>query len=337
LLAKGGCGLTGATIFYMHVNKKRVYYKRGEWNQFCQRCNAKVKSSAIDKEWTGLLVCKKCKDERHPQDFVEGVLDDMAAPWSTSEPTDKFYVSDNLEGVLLGYTTAAILAGPEEAFDDINLVSVRLTDSTATLASVTEADVLNGANMCAVKNASNEWEILQYTYATPGSSGSFILSHLLRGRVGTELAMFEGFPANAQFVFIGQSSVVTYEWLASNMSKGNIPLPYAPFSPSNVTAFNNGSDIVYGWNRRSKGVRLDEGDIDGDVMLDEREERYEVDVLTSADVALRTLHAVATTQATYSYADQITDFGAAPTAYKIRAYQVSPEWGRGSYREVVFT
>lgn len=66
------------------------YYKKGSWNCICQRCSFKFKSEDIKKEWTGLLVCKECFENRHPQDFLRGTPEKQSVPFTAPEPTDTF-------------------------------------------------------------------------------------------------------------------------------------------------------------------------------------------------------------------------------------------------------
>lgn len=41
----------------------------------CDRCGFEFDLDHLRKEWTGFMVCAKCFDHRHPQDFVRGVRD----------------------------------------------------------------------------------------------------------------------------------------------------------------------------------------------------------------------------------------------------------------------
>jgi hypothetical protein len=305
-----------------------TFFRRGSYNCFCQRCGKKVKAEHIREEWDRLRVCTTCYEERHSQDLVRAVPDMQAVPFAVPEPADTFVMVAATQGL----TSAAFHAGPDyDAFDRINTLSVRIFGDP--LHSSTTAGVLAGANMCAVQNPTGGWEILQYTTATATAPLVYSLSGLLRARVGTENAMLPVLAAGAPFVFIGQSGVATYDWIRTYLGIGN-----QPFSPCDVRAFNDGSDIVYGWSRRTKAIRLDQDDWDDILIapLAETEERYEIDILSSAGAKLRTLHAVGTTQAVYPYAAQTADFGGAPGTYSIRVYQVSPDYGRGSYRTVTF-
>ncbi len=66
----------------------------GDWNAICIRCNFQYKASELDKEWTGIRVCEKCLDKRHPQDFVQTKPDGSAAPWTRPQPPDVFDGTD---------------------------------------------------------------------------------------------------------------------------------------------------------------------------------------------------------------------------------------------------
>lgn len=67
----------------------RNRHKSGDWLYRCQRCGFTRYASEIRKEWTGLRVCSKCWDPRHPQDFVRGRKDDIAPPFANPS-TDVF-------------------------------------------------------------------------------------------------------------------------------------------------------------------------------------------------------------------------------------------------------
>lgn len=45
----------------------------------CSRCGFDCRASQAKKEWNGLVVCPKCWEPRHPQDFIRGRTDDQAA------------------------------------------------------------------------------------------------------------------------------------------------------------------------------------------------------------------------------------------------------------------
>ena len=65
------------------------YLELGKWNVICQRCGVKYKNDEVEKEWTGLIVCRiKCFEVRHPQDFVRSRPDNQEVPYTSPEPTD---------------------------------------------------------------------------------------------------------------------------------------------------------------------------------------------------------------------------------------------------------
>ncbi len=64
------------------------YYSHGSHNVICDRCGFKYKHFDTKKEWTGLIVCTKCWEHRHPQDFVRGVRDQQSVRDPRPELTD---------------------------------------------------------------------------------------------------------------------------------------------------------------------------------------------------------------------------------------------------------
>jgi hypothetical protein len=62
----------------------------GTWLAICDRCGFVFPSDKLIKDWTGLMVCHKDYETRHPQDFVRGVPDNPTPPWTRPEPEDVF-------------------------------------------------------------------------------------------------------------------------------------------------------------------------------------------------------------------------------------------------------
>lgn len=88
--------------------------------------------------------------------------------------------------VTMGMTTTALGDGRWDIFDVKNTVNVNLYSNT--LSSVTMQAVLNGENHFAI-GADGRWEIVGAANATLELDGTYTLSTLLRGRLGTEWAM----------------------------------------------------------------------------------------------------------------------------------------------------
>lgn len=59
------------------------FFKAGEWNAYCNLCGKKAKSGTMEQTWDKRWVCRSHKEVRNPQDFVRGVKDSPAIPWST--------------------------------------------------------------------------------------------------------------------------------------------------------------------------------------------------------------------------------------------------------------
>jgi len=70
------------------------YLALGDWNAVCFECGSKQKASKMMKHWQGYYVCTRCWEPRQPQDFVRGVPDSQAPPWTQAPPADVFVDSD---------------------------------------------------------------------------------------------------------------------------------------------------------------------------------------------------------------------------------------------------
>lgn len=68
------------------MRKEAEGYVAGTWKACCDRCGFNFRNTQLRLEWTGLRVCAECFEERHPQDFVQGVPDRQAPPWVRPEP-----------------------------------------------------------------------------------------------------------------------------------------------------------------------------------------------------------------------------------------------------------
>lgn len=65
----------------------------GDWNCVCFQCGRKRKASTMQKHWQGYWVCPEHWEPRQPQDFVRGVPDVQAPPWTQPMPADVFVAS----------------------------------------------------------------------------------------------------------------------------------------------------------------------------------------------------------------------------------------------------
>lgn len=226
-------------------------------------------------------------------------------------------------------------------FDEGSTVSIKMT-SGAALASVTQDQVLNGANL-AVIGKPGRWEVIQFKTAVLTAPGTYQLSGFLRGRRGSEWAT-----GTHQ---VGDSFILANVNAWRRITDGDVGLPRMYKAPAfrialsavNATTFTNtavalmpyaptdltGTREVDGsltarWNRRS---RLAGGTLNLAVPLGESSEAYSVEVVSGSNV-VRTL-SVASPIFTYSAADQTAD-GITPGALvTLRIRMISSAVGPG--------
>ena len=101
----------------------RPFYSDGQWNFICDRCGTKVKSSKRAIEWTGLVVCQCCFDDKHEQEkYDRKVLDNKKVTVMSVEPSDSFNeglntwgsIFDNWEDIDINWETT--LESPEDSY-----------------------------------------------------------------------------------------------------------------------------------------------------------------------------------------------------------------------------
>lgn len=237
-------------------------------------------------------------------------------------------------------TTSSILPVGSPFYTDMgSTVDVTLIDGS--LSSVTELEMLNGANAALIGN-----ELIQFQTATLLSGTTWRLSTLLRGRNGTEAAV-SGHASGEVFLLLNsgleRSEIVfgdiNRQTSLKGVSNGQLEsattaqtfTPTAanlrPYSPVDLAASRSGpGNITFTWKRRTRYG----GDwIDGqDVPLSEATESYEVDIMNGSTL-VRTLASNTPTVA-YSSSQQVTDFGSVQSSVSIKVYQLSSVVGRGA-------
>jgi hypothetical protein len=246
----------------------------------------------------------------------------------------------------MGTLVTLLVAGPLFVFDRATSFDVVL--KYGALASVSEAEVLGGANVAAIGDAASGFEIIQFASAELVAPNTYRVKTLLRGQAGSGPEMLASRAASTNFVLLnpavvqaelagaeaglentwhvgpalldsGHSSYV--ELVVQSQSKGLRPL-----SPCQLRAMRDGGDVVFNWIRRTR--------IDGDgwepveIPLGEESESYQFEIRDGATVK----RSVDVTSPSYRYlaADIATDFGVAPSAYDLRVAQVSAGFGRGA-------
>src|SRR5882757_1881815 len=244
----------------------------------------------------------------------------------------------------IGETLDDLPAGPTARWDRGNQFRVKLYSGA--LASIGDARTLEGGNAAAVQNADGAWEIFQFANAELVDGQTWLLSRLLRGQAGSEVAMAAPLPAGAPFVVLGAHMVpiaAGLDALARPMqlrivaSGRNHDDPVAvaltvtpgatalkPPAPVHVAARRASDGIHISWIRRTR--------IDGDgwgieVPLGEESEAYALDILSGSSV-VRSI-ACNTPQALYTNADELADFGVVQTSLHLRVAQMSSTVGAG--------
>jgi hypothetical protein len=191
---------------------------------------------------------------------------------------------------VLGASQTVLARGQEHLLDQINSVDIALIDPSQWLTSCDQDALANGANAALLGD-----ELIQFGDAIPLGDGCFRLTRLLRGRLGTELAMgahvsgdpfvliepdaFQAIraPATAR----GAEIRVTERTLAGGLGVTTARIitgnSLRPLSPVGLRAeLHPTGDLIASWTRRSRSgwAWLDEVD----VPIGETQESYSVRV-----------------------------------------------------------
>lgn len=241
-----------------------------------------------------------------------------------------------------GYAAGVLAASVGNLIQRGGSLTVSLIGGT--LESVTEAQMLNGANIAAY-GVNGRWEILRFQNATLNANGTYTLDTFWRGDKGTEWATglhatndlfvlmtdpdlaFVGMPTDS----IGQPR--DYRAVTSGAdidSATSQAFTYAgvnleTYSGAHAKGTRSSGDLTVSWKRRTRigGAWRD----NVDASLGEASESYEVDIMDGAAVK-RTI--TATTPAVlYTSAMQVTDFGSPQASVTVNIYQLSAVVGRG--------
>ncbi len=247
-----------------------------------------------------------------------------------------------------GTLSGALAPGLTTTWDDANVLTV--IRKSGTFESHTEDEVLAGANVLAV-GADGRWEIVQFVDAVQVGEFTWALSHLLRGRRGTEHVLSSSASGDAVVLMdgpgvirlsmepsaIGQPflyrAVTNGATIASSedisfATQGEALVPLSPVTFA-VTRELDG-DVLLTWLRRDRfGAELPY--LGGDVPMSEASLSFEVlilDPVTQSEVRSVT---VAVETLTYTAAEQASDFGSPSTGFfDVRISQVSAIVGAGT-------
>lgn len=234
--------------------------------------------------------------------------------------------------------------------DELNALNVKLYDGS--LSSTTYAGLLAGTNAVIVGE-----EIIYFRDATLQTDGSYTLTGLLRGRRGSEYAM-SLHAVNDRVMFVDLTKFVRIPQVNADIGQPklfkavpalssigavgpysftNEGAPLKPYSPVHLGGGKEANgDWTLNWVRRTR--------IDGawrdyvEVPLGESVEAYTVEIYTDDTFTTlkRTISATSQT-ATYTAAQQTSDFGSGQSEVYFVVYQLSAALGPGyaAYGHVV--
>lgn len=267
----------------------------------------------------------------------------FAKPWrrlavSSSPETEGYRLRLTLDRpATSGRLAEALAPGPVGRFDPANAVVVELLGGA--FASASRMAVLSGTNRIAVRTANGGWEAIGFAEAEEVATGRFRLTGLLRGLGGTEDATAAGATVDAEVVLLDEAvrplgldnaeRGASQNWILEPMGLvTELSGPHVfdgglraetPLAPVHARVVRRASgDLRMSWIRRSRT----EADAwaDGEVPLDEGEERYWLEILNGA--AVSRMVEVGEPAWTYAAADEQSDFGQAQTALAIRVRQL---------------
>ncbi|MBA4799541.1 MAG: glycoside hydrolase/phage tail family protein [Rhizobiales bacterium] len=267
----------------------------------------------------------------------------FARPWrrlavSSSPEAEAYRLRLTLDRpATIGRLAEALGSGPVGRFDPGNAVLVDLIGGA--FASASRLAVLSGTNRLAVRAAHGGWEVLGFAEAEEVATGRFRLTCLLRGLGGTEDATAAGAVVGAEVVLLDEAvrslGLVNAErgaaqnWILEPMGLvTELSGPFVfdgglraetPLSPvhARVVRLVSG-DLHVSWIRRSR-IEADAW-AEGEVPLDEAEERYRLEILNGSAV-VRTVE-VGEAEYAYAAADELADFGMPQTVLGLRLRQL---------------
>jgi hypothetical protein len=250
-------------------------------------------------------------------------------------------------GAEMGSCSNAIGITDPRTIDAGSVLTVTLTQGE--LSSITLLALLAGGNHFAY-GADGRWEIIAAQTCTLVSGTTYALTNLLRGRYGTEWAMGLHLAGDALIL------LDSLDTLAITMSTGSIGLSslyrgitvdrdistdsnrvfaylgvnLRPLSPIALTGNRDPSsnDWTLTWIRRTRTGGEWRDYVDAD--LGETSEAYQIDIY--ADGTYTTVKRTISTSmpaASYSSADQVSDFGANQATLYLKLTQISATVGRG--------
>jgi hypothetical protein len=219
------------------------------------------------------------------------------------------------------------------------------------LASISQAQLLDGENAALVGTQATGFEIIQFKFAELIGTRRYRLRGLLRAQSGSRSEMLASRTAGQHFILFNKAVIqpvlataqqgLLQTWRIGPASKDIADpsyvevsfdpalLPLRPLPPAQLRAVRTASGLTLSWIRQTR--------IDGDVWetidvpLGEASESYVLDILSGATI-MRSF-AISTPQQLYTTADILSDFGSIPSSITYRVAQVSAAYGTGTFAQ----
>lgn len=260
--------------------------------------------------------------------------------------TDGGYTYNQMQALVapavIGKTTDALGAHSSNHWDTVNTVNVSVT--CGTLASDTRLNVLGGTNAILIDD-----EVVQFQTATLEGDGTYTLSNLLRGRLGTEWATTAHASGGTAVLLQNDGSISRVDMPATLLNADQYFKPVTigrtvqettavtssvtgvnmkPWSMAYLKMdLNASANARIRWHRRSRYI----AQAFWTPTLGEDSEKYEVDVYNST-VLLRTM-STAVPSVEYTVANYASDIasaaGSLPSTLRTEVFQMSAVVGRG--------
>lgn len=246
---------------------------------------------------------------------------------------------------LIGDTQNAFEPGPAGRFDLASRLILRI--NSGALASVSDAELLAGKTLMAIRGPDGAWEMFGFGVAELIGERVYALSRLIRGMGGEEALSQRSVPAGAPVVLLDDALTPLGAGLSElglahvyrigpadrdiadpafiEIAATGGPKAYQPYAPAQASATRGASGVAIAFTRR--GRRDADGWEPVDIPLGEDSENYLIEIWR-ADALLRTL-AVASPSALDAAGDELADFGEPQAALSLRIYQISASVGRG--------
>jgi hypothetical protein len=251
------------------------------------------------------------------------------------------------QAATIGQLIELLDAGYEGRIDRKTAVRVRLLDGE--LASVSRPQMLNGANVAAIRSENGAWELVQFESAEEYAPEEWRLTGLLRGQLGTTDAMAAGATAGADFVLINEAvrpagllpsecglvlnwrtGPAGYDFSAANFvqhSEAGGIRSSLPLAPAHLRCRKSATgDLTIEWKRRG---RIDADSwLGADIPLGEETEAYRVEIAPAGGAPVR----IATSSVPnwiYAAAEIAADFSPVPQEIDVSVSQLSAAVGWG--------